>query len=105
MRQIRVATLRRDCRYVHGIRAGVKNARVHDLRHTRITELAPTLPLQVLARLTGHRDPAMLMRYYNPTAADAAVAGRAIAAYFERAAGATADHTKSRGNTSKRRQG
>lgn len=62
-------------------RAKIGNARVHDLRHTRITELAPALPLQVLARLSGHREPATLMRYYNPTGKDAAAAGRAIETY------------------------
>ncbi len=83
-------------------RAGVNDARVHDLRHTRITELAPTLPLQVLARLTGHKDPAMLMRYYNPTAADAAAAGRAIAAHFESSANNTTLPLKDRQRRSKR---
>lgn len=62
-------------------RAKIANARVHDLRHTRITELAPALPLQVLARITGHREPSTLMRYYNPTGKDAATAGRAFANY------------------------
>lgn len=65
-------------------RAKVEGARVHDLRHTRITELAPALPLQVLARITGHREPATLMRYYNPTGKDAAAAGRAFTAYTEK---------------------
>jgi integrase len=64
-------------------RAEVIDARIHDLRHTRITEMAPFLPLQVLARLTGHREPATLMRYYNPSGKDAAAAGRAIAAEYE----------------------
>jgi len=65
-------------------RAKVEGARVHDLRHTRITELAPALPLQVLARITGHREPATLMRYYNPTGKDAAAAGRAFTSYNEK---------------------
>ena len=45
-------------------------ATLHDLRHTRTTELANLLPLQKVMRLTGHKTPKMLMRYYNPTAED-----------------------------------
>lgn len=51
-------------------RAGVVGATVHDLRHTRTTELANLLPLQKVMRLTGHKTPKMLMRYYNPRAED-----------------------------------
>lgn len=49
-------------------RAGVKGARLHDLRHTRITELGHRLnPLQVAA-ISGHDDLGTLKRYFNATA-------------------------------------
>lgn len=51
-------------------KAGVKDATLQDLRHTRITELANLLPMQKVMRITGHRTPAMLLRYYNPKAED-----------------------------------
>lgn len=51
-------------------KAGVVDATLHDLRHTRTTELANLLPLQKVMRLTGHKTPKMLMRYYNPKAED-----------------------------------
>lgn len=51
-------------------RAGIEGATLHDLRHTRTTELADLLPMQKVQRITGHSDPRMLMRYYHPTAED-----------------------------------
>lgn len=50
-------------------KVGVKGARLHDLRHTRITELGDKLanPLQVAA-VSGHSDMSMVKRYYNPNA-------------------------------------
>lgn len=59
------------------VKADVTGATLHDLRHTRTTELANLLPLQKVMRLTGHKTPKMLMRYYNPTAEDL---GRDLAA-------------------------
>lgn len=52
-------------------RAGVENARLHDLRHTRITELGHRLnnPLQVAA-ISGHDDLTVLKRYFNSTASE-----------------------------------
>ncbi|MET0506419.1 MAG: tyrosine-type recombinase/integrase [Luteibacter sp.] len=54
-------------------RAGVEGARLHDLRHTRITELGHALknPLQVAA-ISGHDDLGVLKRYFNATAEDLA---------------------------------
>lgn len=62
-------------------RAKVADLRLHDLRHTRTTEMAAAVPLQVLARITGHSDASMLLRYYNPKEREAAEAGRAIEAF------------------------
>lgn len=42
----------------------------HDTRHTAITRLASTVfknDILDLAKMTGHRDPRLLMTYYNPT--------------------------------------
>lgn len=50
-------------------KAGVKGARLHDLRHTRITETGNALnnPLQV-AKIARHDDHRMVGRYFNPSA-------------------------------------
>jgi integrase len=41
----------------------------HDARATAATHLAKKVPVEVLAKITGHRDVAMLVRvYYRPTA-------------------------------------
>lgn len=47
-------------------RAGVVGARVHDLRHTRITELGRFLTAAEAARVSGHTDLATFFRYFNP---------------------------------------
>jgi hypothetical protein len=44
------------------------------------------------------------MRYYNPTAADAAVAGRAIAAHFEQIANDVPKKSKKRIPQTRQRQ-
>lgn len=44
----------------------------HDLRHEATSRLASIFPLHDLAKVTGHRDPKMLMRYYHPRAEDLA---------------------------------
>ncbi|WP_379655043.1 tyrosine-type recombinase/integrase [Pseudoxanthomonas sp. UC19_8] len=56
-------------------RAGVKGARFHDLRHTRITELGRFLSAAEAARVSGHTDLATFFRYFNP---DPAETGRKI---------------------------
>lgn len=46
--------------------------RFHDLRHEATSRLASIFPMHELAKITGHRDPRMLMRYYHPSAEDLA---------------------------------
>jgi integrase len=46
--------------------------RFHDLRHEATTRLASIFPLHELTKITGHKDPRMLMRYYHPRAEDLA---------------------------------
>ena len=54
-------------------RAGLKDLRFHDLRHTGITHLAEKLPnLIELVSVSGHRSLKMLQRYYHPKAEDLA---------------------------------
>lgn len=52
--------------------AGLK-LRLHDARHTAVTNAAPKLgdPLS-LARFSGHKDPRILLHYFRPTPADLA---------------------------------
>ncbi len=50
--------------------------RLHDLRHTRTTEIAKHIEALKAMKITGHRDPRTLARYYHPDAKDL---GRAIA--------------------------
>ncbi len=54
-------------------RAGLKDFRFHDLRHTAITRMASKLPNVIeLSAVTGHRSLSMLKRYYHPAATDLA---------------------------------
>lgn len=46
--------------------------RFHDLRHEATSRLAAIFPMHDLTKITGHRDPRMLMRYYHPRAEDLA---------------------------------
>lgn len=46
--------------------------RFHDLRHEATSRLALIFPLHELTKITGHKDPRMLMRYYHPRAGDLA---------------------------------
>jgi integrase len=48
------------------------NLRFHDLRHEGTSRLAEIFPLHELAKITGHKDVRMLMRYYHPRAEDLA---------------------------------
>ena len=60
----------------------------HDLRHVGCTRLAPLhRDCFELAKTTGHKDPRMLMRYYNPTIADRVAAIRARERALAAAAG------------------
>lgn len=40
----------------------------HDLRHEATSRLADIFPMHELTKITGHKDPRMLMRYYHPKA-------------------------------------
>lgn len=46
----------------------ILDARVHDLRHTRLTEITARLPILDAQKISGHIDLRMLQRYYHPTA-------------------------------------
>lgn len=48
------------------------NLHLHDLRHEATSRLAEKLPVHELAKVTGHKDLRMLMRYYHPRAEDLA---------------------------------
>ena len=50
----------------------VLTARIHDLRHTRITEMGsnPNLTVAEIAKVSGHEDLRMFMRYFNPSPSD-----------------------------------
>lgn len=41
--------------------------RLHDLRHEATTRLAEIFDMHKLAKVTGHRDTRMLLRYYHPS--------------------------------------
>jgi len=68
------ATRRARCRYeglcqAHGIQPNPKlftDLRLHDLRHEAISTMAPHFHAHELAKISGHRDTRMLMRYYHP---------------------------------------
>ncbi len=53
-------------------RAKIENFRFHDLRHEATSRLAEKLAMHELAKVTGHKSPRMLMRYYHPRAEDLA---------------------------------
>jgi integrase len=44
----------------------------HDLRHEATSRLAEKLAMHELAKVTGHKDTRMLLRYYHPKAEDLA---------------------------------
>lgn len=46
--------------------------RLHDLRHEATTRLAEIFDMHKLAKVTGHRDTRMLLRYYHPSGRDLA---------------------------------
>ncbi|ARL03786.1 site-specific integrase [Burkholderia pseudomallei] len=46
--------------------------RFHDLRHEATSRLASIFPMHELTKITGHKDPRMLMRYYHPRAEELA---------------------------------
>ena len=48
----------------------IMTARIHDLRHTRITELGRFLSVPEAARVSGHSDLSSFFRYFNPDPVD-----------------------------------
>ncbi len=52
--------------------AGIENLHFHDLRHEPVSRIWEKLPMHEAMRVTGHKTPAMLMRYYHPKAEDLA---------------------------------
>lgn len=44
-----------------------QNLRLHDLRHEATSVLAPIFELHELAKISGHKDTRMLLRYYHPS--------------------------------------
>ena len=48
--------------------AGLVNLHFHDLRHEATSRLANVFSVLELAKVTGHKDTKMLMRYYHPDA-------------------------------------
>lgn len=53
-------------------RAGLANVTLHDLRHEATSSLADKLQAHELAKVTGHQDMKMVLRYYHPRAEDLA---------------------------------
>ena len=53
-------------------RAGIEDLRIHDLRHEATSRLADKLQAHELAKVTGHQDMKMVLRYYHPRAEDLA---------------------------------
>jgi integrase len=52
--------------------ACIPDFRFHDLRHEATSRLAEKLQMHELGKVTGHKSPRMLMRYYHPRAEDLA---------------------------------
>jgi integrase len=63
--ECKVAKQRPDGRFLTDLR-------FHDLRHEATSRLASIFPMHELTKITGHKDPRMLMRYYHPRAEDLA---------------------------------
>jgi len=52
--------------------AYLRDLRFHDLRHEATSRLASRFQLHELAKITGHKDTRMLLRYYHPDASELA---------------------------------
>ncbi|MFM0428455.1 site-specific integrase [Paraburkholderia aspalathi] len=63
--ECRTAKLKPDGKFLTDLR-------FHDLRHEAASRLASIFPMHELTKITGHKDPRMLMRYYHPRAEDLA---------------------------------
>jgi integrase len=53
-------------------RAEIEDLHFHDLRHEATSRLALHFDMKELSKVTGHKDPRTLMRYYHPRAEDLA---------------------------------
>lgn len=53
-------------------RAGLSGLHFHDLRHEATSRMADLLQAHELAKVTGHKDMRMVLRYYHPHASDLA---------------------------------
>ena len=62
-----IRTFRRACND-----AELENLKFHDLRHEATSRICGMLPMHEAMRVTGHKTPSMLMRYYHPRAEDLA---------------------------------
>lgn len=63
--ECRAAKLKPDGKFLTDLR-------FHDLRHEATSRLASIFPMHELTKITGHKDPRMLMRYYHPRGEDLA---------------------------------
>jgi integrase len=52
--------------------AGIEDLKFHDLRHEATSRICDKLPMHEAMRITGHKTPSMLMRYYHPKAEELA---------------------------------
>ncbi|MFM0285046.1 tyrosine-type recombinase/integrase [Paraburkholderia megapolitana] len=57
--ECRAAKLKPDDKFLTDLR-------FHGLRHGATSRLASIFPMHELTKITGHKDPRMLMRYYYP---------------------------------------
>jgi integrase len=62
-----IRTFRRAC-----TEAKIENLKFHDLRHEAVTRICERLPMHEAMRVSGHKTPSMLMRYYHPKAEELA---------------------------------
>jgi integrase len=53
-------------------RSKIKDLKFHDLRHEATSRLAEKLQMHELMKVTGHKDPKMLARYFHPKIEDLA---------------------------------
>ena len=78
---------------------GIEDIRVHDLRHTVASQaVARGVALPTVARMLGHSDPKMTLRYAHVSDRDAEAAAERIGKVIETAmqTGRTVDRTRSR---------
>lgn len=52
--------------------AGINDMKFHDLRHEAASRICARLPMHEAMRVTGHKTPAMLLRYFHPRVEDLA---------------------------------